>query len=306
MPSPFDIFGPFEHSLRSYNDSGSRNRICPQGIHTHKECSCEINNECKRPHCSNDIALDPCCKLSNGTPFGVPITSWPSNRCHEVPPPLPLKHVSAFSVAITDRLYATPTHASAAKKRSGSVGRCQDETDDGNKINRPEIIPEKRDGNRFVMKLLGETCQRSNDYFRRDGISSPIPGRRSQSLNSNRSNNQEHSNKICRSKSTNARSCNFNKLPRSSESEFSFSSPEDSPAHTPTLLSPKTGVPSKNNPLRAGATPRLAVARFSAAFAGGSSKVKKIPIRKSASDGVEQMRRIIQKKISIQAVSLLV
>ncbi|XP_050714034.1 unconventional myosin-XVIIIa-like isoform X11 [Eriocheir sinensis] len=187
MPSAFDLFGPFENSLRNYHKP--RGRPCPHGVHVPELCTCDPNHECQRPHCANDVPLDPLCRLTNGMPFGqmVSITdtspSPPSHKCHSngcgpagsTAPTAPAKSPSTCSVVA--RLYSTPTHASAAKMRSsGSAGRGE-AGDEG--------PGEGKAGTRLISQLIGDQAVSGHDRTRRDGAS-PSPTRRAQSTGGRR------------------------------------------------------------------------------------------------------------------------
>ena len=120
MPSTFDHFGKFETSLRSYNNKDLK--------------ECEPHPECSRPHCSNDIPLDPRSKLSQGMPFGqmvsygssdtFPLHKCSSTGCDEETYSSPRKEsvrLDGLADEVTRRLYSTPTRASYAKLKN--VGR---------------------------------------------------------------------------------------------------------------------------------------------------------------------------------------
>lgn len=190
MPSAFDLFGPFENSLRSYHKPQWR-RPCPHGVHVPEHCTCDTHHECQRPHCANDVPLDPLCRLTNGMPFGpmVSITDdvpSPTHKCHSngcgpagasspTSPTAPTKSPSTCSVV--DRLYSTRTHASAAKMRpSCSAGRG-DPGDEGS--------GDGKAGARLISQLIGDQAVSGHDRTRRDGAS-PSPTRRAQSTGGRR------------------------------------------------------------------------------------------------------------------------
>ena len=360
MPSVFDLFSPFENSLRSYRKNNAKKSLCPYGLHAAADCTCKKpTHECKRPHCSNDVPLDPLCKLSNSTPDGVPMAAWPAHKCHSAgcepaTSSLPNKPVPAAFTAVTDRLYAAGTRASEAKKRptnsvfrtlsngSTSSGSQENEDTNGdttaemNKINNsmngdngsPPLVGRKL-GSRLIYQLIGDKAHSNHDSARRDGFS-PSPHRRSNSAGLRRSNTLNYSFSEAngrRSKSSCAasrinRSFRSRKRNTDSDSEMSSSeapsSPETSPNSTPSVtpsstprkhLSPKNSgfqlIPSPmtfpvNPP---GATPRQGIARPSAVFAGGPCKSrnhgKHLKLNKSASDGVERLRKAHKKQAVI-------
>ncbi|MPC70703.1 hypothetical protein E2C01_064957 [Portunus trituberculatus] len=185
MPSAFDLFGPFENSLRNYHKPQWRGRPCPHGIHVPEQCTCDTHHECQRPHCANDVPLDPLCRLTNGMPFGPMVsitdTSSPSHKCHSngcgpaaatspTSPTAPTKSPSTCSVV--DRLYSTRTHASAAKMRPSCSTARGDAGDDA--------PSEGKAGGRLISQLIGDQAVSGHDRTRRDGAS-PSPTRRAQS-----------------------------------------------------------------------------------------------------------------------------
>ncbi|KAK4326625.1 hypothetical protein Pmani_002877 [Petrolisthes manimaculis] len=273
MPSAFDLFGPFENSLRSYhNKPHFRLRPCPHGVHTPETCTCDPHHECTRPHCANDMPLDPLCRLTIGTPFG-PMTSitdtTPSHKCHSngcssTTPTTPVKPPSAFAVAVVDRLYSTNTHASAAKMKaaSGSSARSPD-GGDASEDSAGGVTGGKA-GLRLISQLIGDQVVGGHDRTRRDG-GSPVPTRRAQSIGVRRNmvTSPTEPNPTRRSQSSHA-AVKSNKRGRVSESDNSSSemssspdtSPSTTPATTPTAtprkyLSPKNSgnqlLPLKTN-----------------------------------------------------------
>ncbi|XP_071540833.1 unconventional myosin-XVIIIa-like [Panulirus ornatus] len=327
MPSVFDVFGPFENSLRTYRKPQWRTRPCPNGIHVPENCTCDPNHECKRPHCANDMPLDPLCRLTIGMPFG-PMTSItdtsPPHKCHSggcnPPPPItPAKSLCAFSVSVVDRLYSTPTHASAAKmKPNGSVGRPQggghddngEDATDGNVVGGPGGV---KAGSRLISQLIGERVVGNHDRTRRDGAS-PSPTRRTQSIGVRRVHSVTPSDlgyPTRRSQSSHAAvktaARPVPKRGRGSESDASSSefssSPDTSPGSTPVCTpasTPRKHLSPKNSgnqllPIRTSTCKRSAktpYARPSAVFCGGGGrgKIKPTPLNKSASDGMERLR----------------
>ncbi|XP_064118350.1 unconventional myosin-XVIIIa-like isoform X2 [Macrobrachium nipponense] len=224
MPSPFDLFGPFENSLRTYHKPQFRTKPCPNGIHIPENCTCDPNHECRRPHCANDVPLDPLSRLTIGTPFG-PMTSItespPAHKCRSTgcspsPPATPTKAPSAFSLAIIDRLYSTRTHASSAKMKSSVYGRGGGGGGGGGRGSSPsgraqgmggdtivqDYIPRddgssddsgggvinigRKAGTRLISQLIGDRAVGSHDHTRRDGAS-PSPTRRAHSIGPHRS-----------------------------------------------------------------------------------------------------------------------
>ncbi|XP_066966280.1 unconventional myosin-XVIIIa-like isoform X4 [Macrobrachium rosenbergii] len=219
MPSPFDLFGPFENSLRTYHKPQFRTKPCPNGIHIPENCTCDPNHECRRPHCANDVPLDPLSRLTIGTPFGpmTSITESPSTHkcrsagCSPSPPPptTPTKAPSAFSLAVIDRLYTTRTHASSAKMKSsvcGGGGRGSSPSGRAQGMGGDTIVQDyiPRDdgssddsgggginiggkaGTRLISQLIGDRAVGSHDHTRRDGAS-PSPTRRAHSIGAHRS-----------------------------------------------------------------------------------------------------------------------
>ncbi|XP_068248764.1 uncharacterized protein [Palaemon carinicauda] len=218
MPSAFELFGPFESSLRTYNKPQFRTKPCPHGIHVPENCTCDPNHECKRPHCANDVPLDPLSRLTIGTPFGPMVSiidSPPAHKCRSrgclpSPPSTPTKAPSAFSLAVIDRLYSTPTHASSAKMKSGLCGSgggrgsspsgsaqgmggdtiVQDyiPRDDGfsDDSGGGSITIGRKPGTRLISQLIGDRAVGSHDRTRRDGAS-PSPTRRAHSIGVRRS-----------------------------------------------------------------------------------------------------------------------
>ena len=191
MPSAFDLFGPFENSLRNYHKP--RGRPCPHGVHVPEQCTCDTHRECQRPHCANDVPLDPLSRLTNGMPFGpmVSITDVPTktHKCHSngcapgeansptspTSPTVPTKSPSTCSVV--NRLYSSRTHASAAKMRpTFSAGRGEPGDDSP---------AEGKGGVRLISQLIGEQAVSGHDRTRRDGAS-PSPTRRAQSTGGRR------------------------------------------------------------------------------------------------------------------------
>ncbi|XP_070001532.1 uncharacterized protein [Penaeus vannamei] len=316
MPSAFDLFGSFENSLRTYHKPQWRFKPCPHGIHVPEHCTCDPNHECKRPHCANDVPLDPTCRLSIGTPFGpmISITDSPPHKCHSSgcapsTPTTPTKSPVPF--AVVDRLYSTRTHASAAKMKGGGASH-EDASDDGG-VNGSVG---GKSGSRLISQLIGDQAFGSHDRTRRDGAS-PSPTRRAQSIGVRRAatftpadlstpSRRSHSSHAT-VKST-ARAASKPRRGRGSESDASSelsSSPETSPGSTPSPtpsstprkhLSPKNSgaqlLPARTPSIKRNA--KTPYARPSAVFCGGGGggrgKIKPTPLNKSASDGVERAR----------------
>ncbi|KAK8732449.1 hypothetical protein OTU49_007101, partial [Cherax quadricarinatus] len=321
MPSAFDLFGPFENSLRTYHKPQWRLRPCPYGIHVPESCTCEPTHECKRPHCANDMPLDPLSRLTIGTPFG-PMTSivdspsshkCRSNGCSQSPPTTPTRAPSAFSVAVVDRLYSTPTHASAAKMKC--VGRSQshdaagdDPPDDtvGGHVGR-------KAGSRLISQLISDQVLGSHDRTRRDGASPTrrtqgirrvptnfpsdlaYPTRRSQSSHAAVKTVNSHFSKRSRVSESDASSSELSSSPETSPGTTPVTTPVTTPLSTPRkLLSPQNNINQVFH-MKTSTWKRVAKspsARASAVFCGGitKGKMKPTPLNKSASDGIELLR----------------
>ncbi|XP_047738816.1 unconventional myosin-XVIIIa-like, partial [Hyalella azteca] len=331
MPGAFDFFGRFETSLRTYNKDARPLPECPHGVHSPEECGCDRHHECKKPHCANDIPLDPLCKLSQGTPFGVPVSMWGYHKCFSggCDSTDTIRGPSAISGEVTERLYSTPTRSFTAKLRSGSVsvrsvstvahddlgetsddssGACLTEKSLEESTGSPSSSLDCKDGTNFVSHIITANPPGNHNQSRNDGISLS-PSRRSVSARGRRTvfhqRTSEANNTCRRSQSSCAAPSMKPRLGfdrnggRLNESDVTTSSeppssPDASPATTPALtprqlLSPKNNVSSaQTRPV--GSTPRAAVIRPSAVFAGGRYKVKPVPLNKSASDGVERLR----------------
>lgn len=334
MPGAFDFFGRFETSLRTYSKDVLPQ--CPHGVHSPEECECDRHHECKRPHCSNDIPLDPLCKLSQGTPYGVPISMWSYHKCHSggCDSQDTIKSANVISGEVTERLYSTPTRSSTAKLRTGSTsarytststipnddpGETSDDSSGVALTERsldttasPSSSLDCKEGPRLVSQLITARPPGNHNQTRKDGIS-PTSSRRSLSARGRctvfnqriiTGNSCKRSQSSCATPSIKNKVMAMRNGHRFNESDVATSSeppsspdvsPENTPALTPRkVLSPRNSgnqSQSMHCPTRpVGSTPRAAVARPSAVFAGGLYKVKPAPLNKSASDGVERLR----------------
>ena len=362
MPGAFDYFGKFETSLRSYRKDGRPLPECPHGVHSPEECGCDHNHECKRPHCANDIPLDPLCKLSQSTPFGVPISIWSYHKCHSGGCG-PLENSTTNSVAgsqvisseVAERLYSTPTRSSSAKLKTpiSNSSNYQGTTNDDEDASlfsddsaarslgdntastaSPSSSLDCKDGPpRLVAHLVTAHPPGNHNSTRKDGIS-PASSRRSLSARGRRNlsnpraaeilsssgNPCKRSQSSCAAPSIKFKASQFrrssgrnsnsggDRLTESSDVATSSEPPSSpdpsSPDQTP-LITPRKTVSPKNSwggasyipqhcPSRpVGSTPRAAVLRPSAVFAGG--RFKPAPLNKSASDGVERLRSSMRR-----------
>lgn len=271
MPGAFDFFGRFETSLRTYNKDARPLPLCPHGVHSPEECECDPHHECKRPHCSNDIPLDPLCKLSQGTPFGVPISMWSYHKCHSggCDSQENIKSVSVIRNEVTERLYSTPTRSSTAKLRSGSsryisistianddLGETSDDSSGAALTERsldttdsPSSSVDCKDGPRLVSQLITAHPPGNHNQSRKDGIS-PSSSRRSLSARGRRTtfsqrvstgNTCKRSQSSCAAPSTKNKVQMIRNGPRVNESDVTTtsseppSSPDVSPDNTPSL-----------------------------------------------------------------------
>nr|XP_045601371.1 unconventional myosin-XVIIIa-like isoform X13 [Procambarus clarkii] len=323
MPSAFDLFGPFENSLRIYHKPQWRLRPCPHGIHVPENCTCDPVHECKRPHCANDMPLDPLCRLTIGTPFG-PMTSivdspsahkCHSSGCSQSPPTTPTRAPSAFSVAVVDRLYSTRTHASAAKMKGGGTGGRSPGHDNAGEDAPDEVVGgmARKTGSRLISQLISEQAVSGHDRTRRDGVLLS-PARRTHSIRrvpTTLPSDLAYPTRRSQSSHAAIKTVNstLSKRGRVSESDASSSelssSPETSPGTTPAttpVSTPRKTLSPKNSgnellSMKTSTCKRTAkspYARPSAVFCGGGGgmrgKIKPAPLNKSASDGMERLR----------------